>query len=73
MVRDKNCEQVLSSTLAPCWPLSIAACYQYDMAHGSGIVQARKEAENIIKMERELLNVPNGMPVVADIIAKSKE
>ena len=43
------------------------------MAHGSGIVEARKEAENIIKMERELLNVPNGMPVVADIIAKAKK
>ena len=43
------------------------------MAHGSGIVEARKEAELILEQQRELLSVPNGMPKVADIVAKTQK
>ena len=57
--------------IAPLWPLGIATTFQYDMAHGSGVIEARKEAELIMKHQRELLEVPNGMPSVDDIVNKN--
>ena len=57
--------------IAPLWPLGIVTTFQYDMAHGSGVIEARKEAELIMKQQRELLEVPNGMPSVEDIINKN--
>ena len=56
--------------IAPLWPLGIVTTFQYDMAHGSGVIEARKEAELIMKHQRELLEVPNGMPSVDDIVNK---
>jgi len=53
--------------LAPLLGINTATAYQYDLCHGSKMRRIRGDAEHILKHERELITLPNGLITVKDI------
>ena len=55
------------ATLIPILPLSFIVGYQADFAYGDKITRVQAEAENILKNEGSLLNLPQGLPTIERI------
>ncbi|XP_046843608.1 plasminogen receptor (KT)-like isoform X2 [Xenia sp. Carnegie-2017] len=56
-----------SASLVPILPLTFIVGYQADLAYGDKITRVRAEAENIMKNEGSILNLPNGLPTIQKI------
>uniref|UniRef100_H2Z997 Plasminogen receptor (KT) n=1 Tax=Ciona savignyi TaxID=51511 RepID=H2Z997_CIOSA len=56
--------------LIPLLPLGFVLTYQLDAAYGDLLARARKEAEHIMKEERDMIELPSGMPTFDLIEAK---
>ena len=55
--------------IAPLLPLTFIVGYQADLAYGSKVNRIRAEAENILQYERDLTDIPAGLPSIASIDA----
>ncbi|KAK8756905.1 plasminogen receptor (KT) [Amblyomma americanum] len=55
------------SVLAPVLPMTFILAYQGDLAYGSKLVRIQGEAENIMSFEKDLLELPHGVPTVGGI------
>lgn len=55
------------AVVAPLLPLTFLVGYQADMAYGSKVIRIRSEAENILMFERELVEMPSGLPTVSSM------
>ena len=55
--------------MAPLLPLTFLVGYQADLAYGSKVARIRAEAENILQYERDLTDMPGGLPSLATIDA----
>lgn len=55
------------SLLTPMLPMTFVLAYQGDLAYGSKLVRIKGEAENIMGFEKELLELPHGVPTVGGI------
>ncbi|XP_011560872.2 plasminogen receptor (KT) [Plutella xylostella] len=53
--------------LAPLLPLTFVALYNWDLAYGNKIHRIRSEAEHILTHEKELLEVPCGLPTPSSV------
>ncbi|KAK3594567.1 hypothetical protein CHS0354_006256, partial [Potamilus streckersoni] len=53
--------------IAPLIPLTFILGYQFDLAYGSKIKRLKAEADRIIDIEPELLDMPHGLPSFSDI------
>ena len=53
------------AALAPLLPLSFLVGYQGDLAYGTKLTRIRSEAENILMFERELVDMPAGLPTIS--------
>ncbi|KAI9562578.1 hypothetical protein GHT06_010032 [Daphnia sinensis] len=53
--------------LVPLLPLTFIFGYQVDMAYGNKLLRIKHEAENIIKFESELLDLPMNLPTLSTI------
>ena len=50
--------------MAPLLPLTFLVGYQADLAYGSKVARIRAEAENILQYERDLTDMPGGLPTI---------
>lgn len=57
------------AAVAPLLPLTFLVGYQADLAYGSKVARIRAEAENILQYERDLTDMPGGLPSLATIDA----
>ncbi|XP_023344503.1 plasminogen receptor (KT) [Eurytemora carolleeae] len=55
------------ATIAPLLPLTFVVGYQADFAYGSKMNRIKAEAENIIQFERDIIEIPSGLPTVSSI------
>merc|ERR1711974_160822 len=55
--------------IVPLLPLTFIVGYQADLAYGSKVNRIRAEAENILQYERDLTDIPAGLPSIASIDA----
>ena len=55
------------AAVAPLLPLTFLVGYQFDLAYGTKVTRIRAEAENILMFERDLLEVPTGLPSVSSL------
>ncbi|XP_046637405.1 plasminogen receptor (KT)-like [Daphnia pulicaria] len=53
--------------LVPLLPLTFILGYQIDMAYGNKLMRIKHEAENIVKFESELLDLPMHLPTLSTI------
>ncbi|KAL3869614.1 hypothetical protein ACJMK2_042281 [Sinanodonta woodiana] len=53
--------------IAPLIPLTFILGYQFDLAYGTKIKRLQAEADRIIDLEPELLDMPHGLPSFSDI------
>ncbi|WP_411027505.1 plasminogen receptor (KT), partial [Salmonella sp. s54925] len=58
--------------LGPLVPLTFIVGYQADLAYGTKLTRIRDEAENIMKNEANLLDLPLGTPTIELIDEKRK-
>lgn len=57
------------AAIVPLLPLTFVVGYQADLAYGSKVNRIRAEAENILQYERDLTDIPAGLPSIASIDA----
>ena len=57
------------AAIVPLLPLTFIVGYQADLAYGSKVNRIRAEAENILQYERDLTDIPGGLPSIASIDA----
>ena len=57
------------AAIVPLLPLTFIVGYQADLAYGSKVNRIRAEAENILQYERDLTDIPAGLPSIASIDA----
>ena len=57
------------AAIVPLLPLTFVVGYQADLAYGSKVNRIRAEAENILQYERDLTDIPGGLPSIASIDA----
>ncbi|ESO86634.1 hypothetical protein LOTGIDRAFT_194783 [Lottia gigantea] len=55
--------------IAPLIPLTLLLAYQYDMAHGSKMIRIRAEADRVLDLESEVIEMPHGLPTFSQIEA----
>ena len=55
------------ATLAPFLPLSFVVGYQADLAYGTKMNRIKAEAENILMFEKDLIEIPSGLPTVSSL------
>lgn len=55
--------------LAPLLPLTFVVGYQADMAYGTKMNRIKAEAENIVMYEKDLIEIPGGLPTLSTIDA----
>merc|ERR1712154_96836 len=57
------------AAIAPLLPLTFIVGYQADLAYGSKVNRIKAEAENIMQYERDLIEIPSGLPSLSSIDA----
>ena len=57
------------AAIVPLLPLTFIVGYQADLAYGSKVNRIRAEAENILQYERDLTDIPAGLPSIASMDA----
>jgi len=57
------------AAIIPLVPLSFIVGYQADLAYGTKLNRIKSEAENILEYERDLIEMPSGLPSLASIDA----
>merc|ERR1712096_318898 len=57
------------SAIAPLLPLTFLVGYQADLAYGSKLNRIMAESENIMQYERDLIEIPSGLPTLSSIDA----
>ena len=57
------------AAIAPLLPLTFIVGYQGDLAYGSKVNRIKAEAENIMQYERDLIEIPSGLPTLSSIDA----
>jgi len=57
------------AVIAPLLPLTFVVGYQADLAYGSKMDRIKAEAENIMQYEQDLIEMPSGVPTLAQIDA----
>jgi len=57
------------AAIVPLLPLTFLVGYQADLAYGSKVNRIRAEAENILQYERDLTDMPGGLPSLSSIDA----
>ncbi|KAK6180035.1 hypothetical protein SNE40_012256 [Patella caerulea] len=55
--------------IVPLVPLTFILAYQYDMSYGSKMHRIRAEADRILDMEANLIDLPHGLPAFSAIEA----
>ena len=55
------------SVIAPLLPLTFVVGYQADLAYGSKLSRINAEAENILMFERDIVDIPTGLPTVSTL------
>merc|ERR1719507_2740769 len=55
------------AVIAPLLPLTFVVGYQADLAYGSKLDRIKAEAENILMFERDLVDIPTGLPTVSTL------
>merc|ERR1719436_1993261 len=55
------------AALAPVLPLTFVLDYQADLAYGTKMNRIKAEAENILMFERDLIEIPSGLPTVSSL------
>ena len=53
--------------MAPALPLTFLVGYQADLAYGTKINRIKAEAESILMFERDLIEIPSGLPTVSSL------
>ena len=53
-------------------PLSFFVAYQADLAYGTKLERVKLEAENILNYERDVIEMPTGLPTLASLDAGRK-
>ena len=53
--------------MAPVLPLTFLVGYQADLAYGTKMNRIKAEAENILMFERDLIEIPSGLPTVSSL------
>eukprot|EP00092_Neocalanus_flemingeri_P088195 GFUD01111410.1.p1 GENE.GFUD01111410.1~~GFUD01111410.1.p1 ORF type:complete len:154 (+),score=49.66 GFUD01111410.1:220-681(+) len=57
------------AAIAPLLPLTFLVGYQADLAYGSKLNRIKAESENILQYERDLIEIPSGLPTLSSIDA----
>merc|ERR1739844_187545 len=57
------------AAIVPLLPLTFIVGYQADLAYGSKVNRIKAEAENIMQYERDLIEIPSGLPSLSSIDA----
>ena len=55
------------AALAPVLPLTFLTSYQADLAYGTKVNRIQAEAESILMFERDLVEMPGGLPTVSSL------
>ncbi len=55
------------AAIAPLLPLTFIVGYQADLAYGSKMNRIKAEAENILMFEKDLVDIPGGLPTVSSL------
>lgn len=55
------------AVIAPLLPLTFMVGYQADLAYGSKLNRIKSEAENIMMFERDIIEMPSGLPTVSSL------
>ena len=53
--------------MAPILPLTFIVGYQADLAYGTKMNRIKAEAENILMFEKDLIEIPSGLPTVSSL------
>ena len=53
--------------IAPLLPLTFVTGYHGDMAYGTKMNRIKNEAENILMFERDLIEMPSGLPTISSL------
>lgn len=53
--------------LVPLLPLTFLVGYQADLAYGTKLNRIKSEAENILMFERDLIEIPTGLPSLSSL------
>ena len=53
--------------MAPLLPLTFIVGYQGDLAYGTKMNRIRNEAEDILMFEKDLIDMPSGLPTFSSI------
>ena len=57
------------AAIVPLLPLTFLVGYQADLAYGSKLNRIKAESENILQYERDLIEIPSGLPTLSSIDA----
>jgi len=57
------------AAIAPLLPLTFIVAYHADLAYGTKLNRIKAESENILMYERDLIDMPAGLPSLASIDA----
>lgn len=60
------------AVLAPLLPLTFVVGYQYDLALGNKMQRIKAEADNVLEKEMSMLDLPGGIPTLAQIEDRRK-
>ena len=55
------------AVVAPLLPLTFIVGYQADLAYGSKMNRIKGEAENILMFERDVIEMPSGLPTISSL------
>ena len=55
------------AAIAPLLPLTFLVGYQGDLAYGTKVNRIKAEAESILMFERDLIEIPSGLPTVSSL------
>ena len=55
------------TVIAPLLPLTFIVGYQADLAYGTKLSRINAEAENILMFERDIVDIPTGLPTVSTL------
>ena len=55
------------AVIAPLLPLTFIVGYQADLAYGTKLTRIKSESENILMFEKDLIEMPSGLPTVASL------
>jgi len=55
------------AAIVPLIPLTFLVGYQADLAYGSKLNRIKSEAENIMEYERDIIEIPAGLPTLSSI------